>query len=154
MRQVNSVPRAPTALMSTMTPSPGGAAEQIRVLVVDDSDDVRALLALIISREPDMRCVGELSSADDLLATIERIKPHVTLLDLSMPGIDPEQAMSDAAAKFPCCRTLVMSGYDDPERIDAIAQRGAWGFVSKHSDPAKLAGAIRSVARGEAMFST
>lgn len=138
--------------MTTMTPSAGGAAEVIRVLVVDDSDDVRSLLALIVSREPDMRCVGELNCADELLPTIDRERPHVALLDLSMPGIDPEQAMSDAAAKFPCCRIVVMSGYDDPDRIDGLTQRGAWGFVSKHSDPAKLAGVIRSVARGEARF--
>ena len=68
--------------MATMTKS-------IRVLCVDDSRDVTNMLARLMSFETDVMCVGELNSADRLVAEVGALRPDVVLIDLTMPGRDP-----------------------------------------------------------------
>jgi chemotaxis response regulator CheB len=59
---------------------------KISTLVVDDSADLAEMLAILISGEPDMACVGTLGNADELLQSVEKRQPNVVLLDLTMPG--------------------------------------------------------------------
>ncbi len=96
-----------------------------------------------------MECVGVLESADALVETVLANGPSVVLLDLTMPGKDPLMAIREVAAAAPACRVLAFSGYDGPARIDNIIDLGAWGLVSKDSEPATIVEAIRRVARGE-----
>jgi DNA-binding NarL/FixJ family response regulator len=129
------------------------SSDKTRVLVVDDSDDLAAMLAVVLDAEPDLECSGRLPSADDLAGALAEQKPDVVLMDLTMPGRDPMEAMADASARFPESRFVVLSGYDDPRRVDDAVSRGAWGFVSKHGDIDKLLGAIRAVAGGRVYLS-
>lgn len=124
-------------------------APQISILVVDDNEDMTSMLARIIDGEPDMACVGTLACADELVETIARVAPSVALLDLTMPGRNPLEAMAEASARFPQTRIIVLSGHDDPARIDEAIDRGAWGFVAKHSDVQQVLAAVRAVASGE-----
>jgi DNA-binding NarL/FixJ family response regulator len=123
-------------------------AKPISVLVVDDSDDLASLLALLIDAEPDMACAGRLARADTLPDVAVCKKPDVVLLDLTMPGRDPLEAMAEATARAPESRFVVLSGHDDPARVDDVIERGAWGFVSKHGDMPQILTAIRSVSAG------
>jgi len=125
------------------------AKAPIRVLCVDDSRDIGALCRRLVDAEPDMECVGVLESADALVETVLANGPSVVLLDLTMPGKDPLMAIREVAAAAPACRVLAFSGYDGPARIDNIIDLGAWGLVSKDSEPATIVEAIRRVARGE-----
>jgi two-component system, NarL family, response regulator DesR len=122
---------------------------KISVLVVDDSDDLASMLILLIGDEPDMTCIGRLPSADALLDTVAQKKPDVVLLDLTMPGRDPLDAMAESSARSPESRVIVLSGYDDPARVDQALDRGAWGFVSKNGDLQAILTAIRTVASGD-----
>lgn len=121
----------------------------IEVLIVDDSDDLAQVLEFLIDGEADMRCAGRLCNADGLIESVGDVRPRVVLLDLTMPGRSPLEAMSEASGRFPETRFVVLSGYDDPARVDEAVQRGAWGFVSKHGDVATIVRAIRAVAGGE-----
>lgn len=126
--------------------------ERLRVLCVDDSEDLRDLLIVAIGAEPDMESVGALDCADDLVGQIAALRPHVVLMDLTMPGRDPLDAMKEAADKHPDSRTVVLSGYDDPERVALAADHGAWGFLPKDAPLDRMFDAIRTVARGEVVF--
>lgn len=120
-----------------------------RVLLVDDSDDLSTVLAILINDEADLTCVGRLPRADELFEQVERLKPDVILMDLTMPGLDALEAMSRTAPEFPQCRFLVLSGYDDESDVARVLDAGAWGFVSKHSDAERILKAIRTVAGGD-----
>lgn len=122
---------------------------KIQVLVVDDSDDLASMLGLLIDGEADMACVGNIGSADTLLDAVAEMKPEIVLMDLTMPGRDPLEAMADAIQRTPEVRFIVHSGYDDLVRVERAIDRGAWGFVSKHDDPQQIFDAIRSVAGGQ-----
>lgn len=129
------------------TPPPSEA--RIRMLVVDDSEDVRAVFQLLMSDHPEFEFVGALNTANNLLERIAQDQPHVVVLDISMPGCDPLQAMIAARDRFSSVRFLVSSAYDDPSLIDQAFQSGAHGYLLKEGDFDKLADAIRAVAAGQ-----
>src|SRR5438552_2900001 len=122
---------------------------RIRVLCVDDSQDLCTMFAAFIDSEPDLENVGILNSADGLPEAIKHHRPDVVLLDLTMPGRDPLEALEEASKAHPESRIVIVSGYDDAERINTAIDRGAWGFVSKHGNAKQVIQCIRKVAGGE-----
>lgn len=151
-----NTPRAAT----TSSSSPSATAMKIRVLFVDDNRDLSAVLRMVIDAEPDMRYVGSLVSADKLVAEVRRLctqaprpthdaaTPLVVILDATMPGKDPLEAMSELAAAFPQVRTIIYSGHDDPGFIERAIDAGAWGCVSKSDEPTAITRAVREVWAG------
>jgi two-component system response regulator DesR len=126
--------------------------EKIRVLCVDDSDDIAQMLERSVAAEPDMTSVGRLPGADDLVSEVARARPSVVLLDLTMPGKDPLSAVRELHAAHPTVRVIVYSGYDDRAAVNSAMDAGAWGFVPKHTDVSALLGVIRNVAQGAFVF--
>jgi DNA-binding NarL/FixJ family response regulator len=124
----------------------------IRVLVVDDSPDITEVLGHVVGLAPGMECVGALGSADPLTAEVQRLQPHIVVLDARMPGKDPLVAMHELSQECPETRTIIYSGYDDPDFLELAIDAGAWGFVLKTQDSAVILGAIRSVASGRVSF--
>lgn len=127
-----------------------GSAPPTRVLCVDDSSDVTAVMQMVIESEPTMECVGCLASADHLIDRVRRMSPppDVVLLDATMPGKNPLAAMSELAVEFPGIRTIVYSGYDDPGFVERARDSGAWGCVSKNDEPDAILHAVRQVTAG------
>lgn len=126
----------------------------IDVLLVDDFRDIVDVYRRLIDSSPGLRCVGTLDSVKDLVQHVELMQPHVVVIDLSMPGQKPLQAIADLAERCPQVRAIAFSGYDDDDTIGAVLDAGAWGLVSKHRNPESILDAIRSVARGEAINNT
>ena len=89
---------------------------RVRVLVVDDSPTVRAVLARIISAEPDLELAAAESSAESALATLRKAKADVILLDLDMPGMGGLEAIPRMLTVADPARILVVS---------SLALRGA-----------------------------
>ena len=76
----------------------------------------------------------------------------IVVLDLTMPGRTPLEALGELSRTNPGVRTIVFTGHDDPSTITAAADAGAWGLVSKMGEPGDLIKAVRRVAAGEACF--
>lgn len=125
---------------------------RVRVLCADDSIDMTRLLARLLDGEHDLTCVGVLASADELVAEAVRLRADVVVVDLTMPGLDPLEAVGSLGRVLPGVRVLVFSGYDDPATVDAVFASGAWGIVSKSDPPRAVVEAVRRVARGETCF--
>lgn len=119
----------------------------IKVLIVDDSVDLVAAFSLLIRRESDLQVVGALHSADDVLPVVAQLCPDVVVMDLTMPGKDPLEAIRELSRAAPDCVVLACSGYDDPDTVSAALKAGARRCVSKHDDVDRLIGAIRGVVR-------
>lgn len=126
--------------------------KQINVLCADDNTDLATMLRVFIDGEPDMQCVGLVDSADGVTELAAEAQADVLLLDLSMPGPCPMAMLRELSERLPTCRVIVYSGYDDQARVDEAVGAGAWGFVSKHGDPAALVAAIRRVHAGEVVI--
>jgi two-component system NarL family response regulator len=126
----------------------------IRLLVVDDSRDLLDVFSLTARREPDIKVVGALESADRVLELLEEPGADVVLIDLTMPGKPPLDAVREMGERFPAVRAVAFSGYDDAETVRLAARAGAQGFASKHLDLAEVLEIVRRVARGETVLGT
>jgi DNA-binding NarL/FixJ family response regulator len=137
-----------------MALSSRGNSIEIRVLCVDDHADIRNVLRMVIDAQDDMTCVGCLSSANTLVDEARRLHADIVLLDVSMPGKDPFEAILELTAGTPEIRTVVFSGWDDIDKIERATNAGASGWVSKDADPDTIIQATREVAAGETFFSS
>jgi DNA-binding NarL/FixJ family response regulator len=123
--------------------------KSIKVLMVDDTVDIAMLFRRLIDSQQDMSCVGLLHDAKQLEIEDERLQPDVVVLDLSMPGKPPINALRELSSKAEQPRVLAFSGYDDPSTKQKVFEAGAWGLASKNGDPRDVLEAIRQVHRGE-----
>lgn len=125
------------------------AQKPIRVLWVDDNADFRMLLVQIMKDYTGFETVGALSDANNLEDRVAELEPDVTVLDLSMPGRRPLDALRSAARRFPHVRFLVSSSFDDARAVEDAMSAGAAGYLIKEGDFDELTRAIRRVANGE-----
>ncbi|HYE60735.1 MAG TPA: response regulator transcription factor [Phycisphaerales bacterium] len=118
----------------------------IRVLCLDDNADLMEVLRLSIDRTGDLQMVACIDCADQLVDEVRRTQPDVAVVDLTMPGKEPLEAVRELSDAFPGVKTLAYSGYDDPETINQALEAGAWALVSKNQPIDAVLRAIRDVA--------
>ncbi|MGY1706031.1 response regulator [Geodermatophilus sp. SYSU D00697] len=120
----------------------------IDVLVVDDHALMRSGLAGLIAAADDMRVVGTAADGAEAVAAVDRLSPHVVLMDLSMPVMDGVTATRRIVEDHPAVEVLVLTSFSDQQRVVEALDAGAGGYVLKDTEPADLLTAIRSSARG------
>jgi DNA-binding NarL/FixJ family response regulator len=125
----------------------------IRVLIVDDQVLIRDGLRSLLSAQPDLQVVGDAedgASAIDLIHQLSQSDqvPDVVLLDIRMPVMDGVAATEQIVAKFPGCRVLILTTFDDEEYVSQAIRHGARGYLLKGTPATDLAMAIRSIYQG------
>lgn len=125
----------------------------IKVLVVDDHSVVREGIRHVLSEGGAFEVVGESSSAAEAVRAAVALRPHVIVLDISMPGGSGLHAVGDLLERVPGVRVLMLSVHDDLEYVLESVRAGAHGYLRKDSTPAELRSAIQAVAGGDAYFS-
>jgi DNA-binding NarL/FixJ family response regulator len=124
----------------------------IRLVIVDDQGMVRAGFTSLLADEPDFEVVGEATNGEDGVATVSRLAPDVTLMDIRMPVMDGIAATRMLVeAKVPT-RVLVLTTFDLDEYVFQALRAGASGFLLKDAPAEELAAAIRVVAAGESLL--
>ncbi|MFL5307560.1 MAG: response regulator [Polyangia bacterium] len=122
---------------------------QVGVLIADDHGVLRHGLRLTIDAEPDLKVVGEASSADEAVKKAADLRPDVVLLDISMPGGGGIGAVQ-AIRKVSCMtRVLILTMHKDPEYVRGALVSGAAGFILKSVPGPDLLAAIRTVHQGQ-----
>jgi DNA-binding NarL/FixJ family response regulator len=117
--------------------------KRLRVLHVDDNDDARTLLSVLISQEEDLEEVGSHHNADRLPQLIQETVPDVLLIDLTMPGKDPIEAIQEVRAAFPALRIVAVSGSVDPRLLARAQAAGVSQLARKTCDIAETLEVIR-----------
>ncbi|WP_323794342.1 response regulator [Nocardioides sp.] len=101
-----------------------------RVLIVDDCEDMRALLRLFLEQRDRIEVVGAASSGDEGMRLAAELQPDLVLLDLAMPGMDGLEALPHILDGAPSASVIVLSGFDHRVGAQAMAL-GADRFVQK-----------------------
>ena len=121
----------------------------IKVILADDHLVVRAGLKALLSTSKDIEVVGEASNGRDAVALVERLAPHVAVLDLDMPQMDGLAATKAIVEKGGETRVLILTMHTEDEFLINLLEAGAAGYLVKNAADRELADAVRAVAAGD-----
>ena len=108
-------------------------ADPTRILIADDHAMFRAGIRALLESEPLMEVVGEVSSGDEAVDQARILKPHVILMDLSMPGSSGLEATRRIAALNLDTKILVLTAHAEEEYLVPVVEAGASGYLTKNS---------------------
>ena len=124
----------------------------ISVLVADDQALVRIGLRKVIASEAGLEVVAEAGDGRAAVAAAAKHRPDVVLMDIRMPVVDGIEATRQITAAIPGTRVLILTTFGLDEYVFGCLRAGASGFMLKDAPPEEILGAIRIVARGEALL--
>jgi DNA-binding NarL/FixJ family response regulator len=124
-----------------------------RVLLVDDHPFMRAGLAQLIERQPDLQVCAEAGNPSEALQAIAQTRPDLILTDLTMPGRSGLEFVKDVVAQDAALSVLVISMHDEVVYAERALRAGARGYIMKEAGGEALLAAIRQVLRGDVYVS-
>jgi DNA-binding NarL/FixJ family response regulator len=128
-------------------------AEIVHVALFDDSKSIRDALGALLGTTPGIGLCGCFPNADRLRERIAACKPEVVLMDIDMPGMNGIQAAALLHKEFPRLPVIMLTVFEDEDRVFAALCAGASGYILKNSDPNDLLAAIAEVRSGGAPMS-
>jgi DNA-binding NarL/FixJ family response regulator len=129
------------------------AAELIKVTIIEDERDIRDGLGMLINYTDGFTCVGKYGSMEEALAGIRHRTPDVVLSDIGLPGMNGIEGIRQIKEKFPEMTILMLSVYQDDDRIFHALCAGAVGYLLKKTPPIKILEALREAVSGGAPMS-
>ena len=135
-------------------PSQAENAAPIRVAIVEDVRRTREGLRALIEGSLGFECVAAWGSLEEALVSIRSAAPVVTLLDLGLPGMSGIEGIGPLHERCPETIIVVLTVYEDDERIFQALCAGAGGYLLKNTPPAKLLDAMREAVNGGAPMSS
>jgi NarL family two-component system response regulator LiaR len=127
-------------------------ADVISVLIADDHPFVRHGLRTYLDTLEDVEVVAEAADGREAAALAAELLPDVVLMDLVMPELDGVEATREIRAASPSTRVIVLTSFDDDEKVFPAIKAGAAGYLLKDVRPGELAAAVRKASRGEALL--
>jgi DNA-binding NarL/FixJ family response regulator len=132
----------------------GGDAPAIRrILIVDDHPVVRQGIKHLLEQEPDLRICAEAESAGEALQAVQKHKPDLVLVDISLKGTDGIELTKWIRAQDERLPILVLSMHDENLYAERALRAGAYGYLMKAEVGDKIILAVRKVLKGEIYLS-
>lgn len=125
---------------------------RLEILLADDHHIVRQGLRALLEGEPDFSLVGEASDGTEVLPLVERLKPHVVVLDIKMPGRSGIEVAREVSQKT-ATKIVMLSMYSEDAYVAQSLRAGASAYVLKEARAGDLVHAIREVAEGRRYLS-
>ncbi len=119
------------------------------IVLVDDHAVLRQGLKLILEGEQDITVLGEAKNGQDALAKCLALKPHIVLLDLSLPGKNGLDVLQEIKSKCPQVKVLILTMHEDDMYLRKAIEGGADGYLLKKAADTELLFAIRAILRGD-----
>ena len=123
-------------------------ANVIKVAVVEDMREIREALGRLFGRTQGFRCTGIYGSMEEALERVPRNLPDVLLCDIGLPGMDGIEGIGRLRERHPALLVLMLTVYDDNERIFDALCAGACGYLLKKTPAAKLVESVREAFEG------
>jgi DNA-binding NarL/FixJ family response regulator len=128
-------------------------ATRIRLVIVDDHPLVRRGLCELFGEEADIEVVDAVGNGERAVSTVLAQQPDVVLMDLSMPGMDGIEATRRLLAVRPETPVVMLSSFDDHERVMEALDSGAVGYILKDAESDELLRGVRAAASGDSPLS-
>jgi DNA-binding NarL/FixJ family response regulator len=124
-----------------------------RVVIVDDSEVVRAKLRGLLDSTEGLELIGEAADGETGVEIAARLRPDIVLMDINMPGISGIQATWQLGTSAPLSRVVMLTVSTDQEDVADAIMAGASGYVVKGAADDQIVDSIRRVAAGERVLS-
>lgn len=132
---------------------PGAQPKITKVVIIEDLREIREGLATLIDFTDGFKCVGKYGSMEVALHNIGRDVPDIVLSDIGLPGMDGIEGVRILKERYPALKILMLSVYNDNERIfDAICA-GATGYLLKKTPLLEIVESLREAVTGGAPMS-
>jgi len=125
---------------------------KIKVLLAEDHVVVREGTRELIQLEADMEVIGEAGDGEEAIEMVNKLRPDVVIMDISMPKLSGIEATKQIKALHPAISVLILTAYDNDQYIFAILEAGAAGYLLKNVRGRELVDAIRAVHAGESVL--
>jgi len=120
-----------------------------RIVIAEDHTILREGLKALLSSKSNFEIVGEAQDGNEAIRCVDKLKPNLILMDLSMPRMNGMDAIKEIKRQSPETKVLVLTVHKTEEYILATLQAGADGYVLKDSTHAELEMAIQTVLTGK-----
>jgi DNA-binding NarL/FixJ family response regulator len=124
-----------------------------KIFIVDDHPMMRDGLAQMIGNEPDLLVCGEAEDASEALAQIEKVKPDLAIVDITLRSSSGLELIKDLQIRLPHVAVLVISMHDESLYAERVLRAGGRGYIMKQEGGKKLMEAIRQVLSGQTYIS-
>lgn len=125
----------------------------ITTIVVEDQRDLREGLQVLINYTPGFKCLGAFRTMEEAISRIKYDLPDVVLSDIGLPGMSGIEGIRILKELYPDLIILVLTVYDDNEKIFDALCAGASGYLLKQTDPAELLKSVKEAVAGGAPMS-
>src|SRR6516162_4085767 len=124
-----------------------------KIAIVEDNRVVRESLMEFVKADPECECVCVCATAERALKEIPKHQPDIVLMDIQLPDISGIECTARLKQMMPAVQIIIVTVYEDTERIFKALRAGACGYILKRSAPEELVAAIREVRHGGAPMS-
>jgi DNA-binding NarL/FixJ family response regulator len=127
--------------------------DRYHIVVAEDHELVRRWIKRLVLECPDLEVVGEASNGMELLELLKKKKPHLVLLDISMPHLGGLEAIAKIKDRSGDIKILVLTMHKNKEYLERALSLGADGYLLKEEADTSLHKAIAAIMQGERFIS-
>jgi DNA-binding NarL/FixJ family response regulator len=124
-----------------------------KIAIVEDNQTIRESLAEFAQKDPENRCVCTCPTAEEALKVLPKEQPDIVLMDIQLPNMSGIECCAQLKQMLPTAQIIMVTVYEDTERIFKALRAGACGYLLKRCTPEELIAAIREVRQGGAPMS-
>lgn len=125
----------------------------IKVAIVEDNQMTREGLEKIINLSSGYRCVCTCPTAEVALRMLPKQQPEIILMDIQLPGMSGIECVALLKGQLPAAQVIMVTVYEDPDRIFGALRAGASGYLLKRTAPEQVLSALEDVRQGGAPMS-
>jgi DNA-binding NarL/FixJ family response regulator len=121
----------------------------LNIAVIEDNPQYRTTISIILQLNENFRLIHKLENCDEMIGRFEVESPDVVLMDIDMPGMNGIEAVWEIKKYFPEMKVIMLTVFEDEEKIFKAIRAGANGYLLKKDSPQKILEAIDAVTKGE-----
>ena len=122
--------------------------DRTRIFVVEDNPTLLRNLVRVLGTFPELELVGQEMDGGRAVEAITAASPQLVLLDLELPGLNGIQVTAQLKRKAPAVEVLILTSFEDEQKVYEAIQAGAAGYLVKRVGPEKIRSAIQDVMAG------
>jgi DNA-binding NarL/FixJ family response regulator len=125
-----------------------------RVVIIEDDQEIRESFSLIVNSSQRFAVVGAYGNCEDAIASLNRDKPEIVLMDIELPGMNGIKGTQIIRDKSNSTEIIMVTVYEDSDLVFEALKAGASGYITKSANYTELLSALEEIVRGGAPMSS